>query len=136
MVRTLINALMILLLAAGGAALAEEKQAQKESGLSSWLKSLQKKMESVNPKKPLPMSTGVAGVRGARQEDRAKIYWKGKSGEEPVTETELADFKAAVELAGKGDPAAAAKGLETFIQQYPDSALIPDAKKTLDMVKQ
>jgi outer membrane protein assembly factor BamD (BamD/ComL family) len=27
------------------------------------------------------------------------------------------------------------KGLEEFMEQFPDSALIPDAKKTLDLVR-
>lgn len=134
MVRTLIGIMMIVMLSAR-LATAGDTEAPKESGLSSWLKNLQKKMELVNPKKPLPLSTGVAGVRGAKQEDKAKLYWKGKAVEEPVTEAELADFKGAMELAGKGDSAVAIKGFEAFMQQYPDSALIPDAKKTLDMVK-
>jgi len=134
MLRKLANIVMIAALTAGASA-AEENAAQKGSGLASWLKSLQKKMEAVNPKKPLPLSTGVAGVRGAKQGDNAKLYWKGKNIEEPVTEPELAEFKKAVDLVDKGDAAAAARGLESFMHQYPDSALIPDAKKTLDMVK-
>ncbi len=120
---------------AGGMAFAEEQQPQQASGLSTWLKSLQKKMGLVTTKKPLPLTTGVAGVRGAKQDDQARLYWKGKDREEAVTETELTDFKSAVDLVEKGDAVAAAKGLETFMQQYPDSALIPDAKKTLDLVK-
>lgn len=110
-------------------------QEKKESGLSGWLKDLQKKIEQVVPKKSIPMTTGVAGVRGAKEESQAKLYWKGKKGEAPITEEELKRFKAAVETVSKGNAEAAIKGLDEFMKQYPDSALIPDAKKTLDMVK-
>ena len=36
----------------------------------------------------------------------------------------------------KGDRTGAIKELAEFMKQYPDSALIPDAKKTLDLVKE
>lgn len=103
--------------------------------VSSWLKDLQKKIEQIIPKKTPPVTTSVAGVRGAKEEAQAKLYWKGKKGDEAITEEELSKFKAAVDTALAGDNSQAAKMLEEFMQQYPDSALIPDAKKTLDLVK-
>ena len=110
-------------------------QEKKESGLSAWLNNLQKKIEQVVPKKTIPMTSAVAGVRGSKEETQTKLYWKGKKGETPVTEEELTEFKAAVDLAGTGNIDAAIKELDEFMKQYPDSALIPDAKKTLDLVK-
>ena len=113
-----------------------QAQERKETGLSSWLKDLQKKIEAIAPKKSLPVSTGVAGVRGAKDESgKDKLYWKGKKGEEPVREEELSEFKEGIAFAQKGDTAAAIKELEEFMSQYPDSALIPDAKKSLDLLK-
>ncbi len=45
---------------------AQETQGKKEStGLSDWLRGIQKKIEQIIPKKSLPVTTGVAGVRGA-----------------------------------------------------------------------
>lgn len=123
---------MIIGLCCATAALAQE---QKGSTLLEWLKAVQQKIDKILPKKEIATSTGVAGVRGAKQGTAAKLYWKDKKGEAVVSEEELAKFKACVELAGKGDCAAATKELEMFMKQYPDSALIPDAKKTIDIVK-
>lgn len=112
-----------------------KQEEQKKSGLAAWLKDIQKKIEQIIPKSSPPMTTGVAGVRGAKEDAQVKMYWKGKKGDEAVTEEELKKFKAAVDLALKGDRAASIKELEDFMKQYPDSALVPDAKKTFDMVK-
>ncbi len=131
--RIMLMATFMLVIA--GAASAQEKMEQQESGLASWLRNMQKKLDIVNPRKTPPVTTGVAGVRGSKEEGKTKLYWKGKKGEEQVSEEELAEFKAALELAGNGESAAAARGLERFLQQYPDSALVPDAKRTLDLVK-
>lgn len=135
MVRKLVIACSILA-ACAFAAQAQQALEKKESGLSSWLKELQKKIEAIAPKKSLPVSTGVAGVRGARDEGgKGKLYWKGKQGEEPVTEEELGEFREALAFAERGDTTAAVKELEEFMKQYPDSALIPDAKKSLDLLR-
>ena len=45
-------------------------QERKESGVSSWFKELQKKIDIISPRKSLSVSTGVAGVRGAKDEQR------------------------------------------------------------------
>ncbi len=113
----------------------EQEQGKKGPSISEWLKSLQRKVEQIVPKKATPMSTGVAGTRGAKEDSQAKLYWKGKKGDEAVTEEELAKFKAGLDLAEKGDRAGSIKELEDFMGRYPDSALIPDAKKTMEMVK-
>lgn len=132
MPKKLFSCLMIIGLCCATTVLAQE---QKSSALSDWLKAIQKKIEKILPRKEIATSTGVAGVRGAKQDSQVKLYWKGRKGETVVTEEELGKFKSSVELAGKGDRAGAAKGLEEFMKQYSDSALIPDAKKTLDLVK-
>jgi len=110
-------------------------QEQKGSALSEWLKGMQKKISKIVPKKAPPQSTSVAGVRGAKEDSSVKLYWKGKKGDELVTEEEMGKFKEALESAAKGDRTGAIKGFEELMKQYPDSALIPDAKKTLDLVK-
>lgn len=110
-------------------------QEQKGPPLSDWLKTLQKKIEKILPRKEIATSNSVAGVRGARQESQVKLYWKGRKTETAVTGEELGKLKSGMELLGKGDRAGAAKELEEFMKQFPDSALIPDAKKTLDLVK-
>jgi hypothetical protein len=117
------------------AAPAQEQQGKTGPGISEWLKGLQKKLEQIVPRKSVPLSTGVAGVRGAKEDSQVKLYWKGKKDDEAVTEEELAKFKSAVDAAEKGDRSGAIKELEEFMKQHPDSALIPDAKKTLDLAK-
>jgi TolA-binding protein len=116
-------------------AAAQEQEKKTGSGFSAWLKSLQTKLAQMTPKKTIPMTTGVAGVRGAKEDAAVKLYWKGKKGDEAVTEEELLKFKAGVDLAEKGNKEESLKALDEFMKQYPDSALIPDAKKTLDLVK-
>jgi TolA-binding protein len=112
-------------------------QEQKKPGptISEWLKGLQQKIAQIVPKKSMPQSTTVAGVRGSKENASTKLYWKGKKGDEPVTEEEVSEFKKGIDLAAKGEQSEAIKVLQEFMKQYPDSALIPDAKKTLDLVK-
>jgi TolA-binding protein len=111
-------------------------QEKKESGFSSWFKELQKKIDLVSPKKNPTMSTGVAGVRGAKGDNgKSKLYWKGKKGDEPITEAELLEFKEGLAFVEAGKRDEAIREFEEFLKLYPDSALVPDAKKSLDIVK-
>lgn len=125
----------VLLFAAGAALAQEQKPVDKNEGFSEWLKALQRKIETMTAKKSIPMSTGVAGIRGAKEDEKAKLYWKGKKGGEGVTEEELTEFKSAVDLAAARQRDAAVRELEEFIARFPDSPLVSDAKKTLEMVK-
>lgn len=126
---------LVLMLFLCTAVVAQEQATKTGSGISEWLRGLQRKIALIMPKKTLPMTTSVAGVRGAREGVQAKLYWKGKKGDEAVTEEEMEKFKSCVALAEKGDNEGALKQLDDFMKQYPDSALIPDAKKTFDLVK-
>jgi len=110
-------------------------QDQKEAGLAAWLKDLQRKIQQIMPRRSLPMETAIAGIRGVRQEQKATLYWKGKKEEEAVSEGELAKFKGAVDLAVRGERQATIKEMEAFMREFPDSPFIPDAKKTLDLVR-
>jgi len=131
MIRKVVIACSMLALCITAAA-AQEK---KESGISSWFKDLQKKIDIIAPRKSLSVSTGVAGVRGAKEDsNKSKLYWKGKKGEEPVTEAELAEFKEGLAYAEAGKTTEAIHEFEEFLKLYPDSALVPDAKKSLDLL--
>ena len=119
-------------------ALAQAQEQQKKSGdpgVSVWLHGLQKKLEQIVPRKSVPLRSGVGGMRGSKEASQVKLYWKGNKDDEAVTEGELMKFKSAVDAAAKDDRAGSIKGLEEFMKQYPDSALIPDAKKTLDIMR-
>src|SRR5574337_592907 len=128
----------ILLLMFGfcfSAATGQEREKRPGPGIAEWLKALQLKISQLAPNKTAPVSTGVAGVRGAKEDAQAKLYWKGKKSEETVSEEELAQFRNAIDYAAKDDKTNAIRGLEEFMRRFPDSTLIPDAKKTLDLVK-
>ena len=116
-------------------ALAQTQDKKVGPGISVWLKVLKQKIVQIIPKKGISQETVIAGVRGAKENASTTLYWKGKKGEEPVTEEELAEFKKGVDLAVSGERAEAAKVLQEFMKHHPDSALIPDAKKTADLVK-
>ena len=128
------TAIFMVLLGLCTLAVAEEP-VKKESGFSDWLKSMQQKVSQLVPKKSVSMSTGVAGVRGAKEDTRAKLYWKGKKGSEAVAEEELTEFKEGLDLAAKGDTGGAIHEFDEFLKLYPDSVLVPDVKKALDMAK-
>ena len=131
--RKIFTAALVVLLGIGALATAEE--AKKESGFSEWLKTMQQKVNQLVPKKSVSLSTGVAGIRGAKENSAAKLYWKGKKGEEAVNERELVEFKDGLESALKGDTPGAIQAFEEFLKLYPDSVLVPDVKKALDMAK-
>jgi TolA-binding protein len=116
-------------------ALAQDQERKAGPSIAEWLKSLEKKLEQIVPSKSVPLSTVVTGARGANEDSQPKLYWKGKKVDEVVTEEELTKFKSAIAAVEKGDSTGAIKDLAEFMNQYPDSALIPDAKKTLDLVK-
>jgi len=124
----------VLFCLASAAAGADQERKQGPS-VSEWLKSMQRKIEALVPKKSVPVDTGVAGVRGAKEDALPRLYWKGKKGDESVTEEEVAEFRTAIELASSGNNAAAARELEEFITEFPASPLIPDARRTLELVK-
>jgi hypothetical protein len=132
---SMFNKLCLLILITslcGSPALAAEP---KGSSLADWITVVQKKIDKIVPKKIQPLSTGAAGIRGAKEDASVKLYWKGKKSHEPVTEEEMKEFKAAIEHIVKDDRAAAVTVLEKFLTEYPSSALIPDAKKMLDLLR-
>ena len=132
--KKIFTAILVVLLGFSTMAIAEEP-AKKESGFSEWLKSMQHKVNQLVPKKSVPLTTGVAGVRGAKEDSHAKLYWKGKKGDEAINEEELSEFKEGLDLAAKGDTPGAIHEFDEFLKLYPDSALVPDVKKSLDMAK-
>ena len=130
-----VSVLLIMVGLCATTAWAQQQEKKIGPTISAWLKSIQQKIALIAPKKIIPMSTGVAGVRGSKEEGQTRLYWKGKKEDETVSEEELAKFKTGVDLADKGDKDGSIKELDAFMRQHPDSALIPDAKKTLDMLK-
>jgi len=79
---------------------------------------------------------GVAtmGIRGAETTSTLiEPYWKGDKSEDPTYVKQLTDYSNAQQLAEKGDLTAAVKALNTFIDDYHDSDLLPNAQFALGL---
>ena len=101
--------------------------------LKDWLKDLDSRLRRTEERHKGRL-TAAASVRGAKQEDSSKLYWKGRKGNQAVTSEEIEAFKAAVGLAGEGKTSEARKGLEEFMAKFPGSPLGPDAQSTLALL--
>lgn len=124
--RSVWGVLAMALAVAVGAGAAEKKWT-----LSDWLKDLDSKIRRVQDKHK-NQKVAVAAVRGEKAKPTTKLYWKGEKAE--VTDAEIADFKAAVDLAqsGKADDARAA--LDAFLAKYPTTVLKGDVEQTRSLL--
>ncbi|MBL0349207.1 MAG: hypothetical protein IPP68_02375 [Elusimicrobia bacterium] len=124
--RSVWGVLAMALAVAVGAGAAEKKWT-----LSDWLKDLDSKIRRVQDKHK-NQKVAVAAVRGDKAKPTTKLYWKGEKAE--VTDAEIADFKAAVDLAqsGKADDARAA--LDAFLAKYPTTVLKGDVEQTRSLL--
>lgn len=104
-----------------------------ERGFKDWLKDLEARIRRTESRRNSQIAA-VASVRGAKQDDAAKLYWKGRRGNRSVTAEELDAFKGAVRLAKDGKTAEAKAALEAFVAKYPGGALEEDAKQTLALL--
>jgi len=108
-----------------GQAFAEEK-----TSTENWLKELRTMVQKIVPKKSAAKnSTAVSGVRGADENAKDTLYWRGKK--ENISEEELASFTSALSLAEEGKNEEAITKFEEFQKQYPSSFLASDAQKTV-----
>ena len=105
--------------------------------LSAYLDQLQVKLEHTAQRTNQPNSSGssVVGLRGSKQEPISKqLYWKGKTGAAPVTPDEVKMFRTAIEQAKAGQKDQAVTTLNSFVEKYPKSGLVGDAKDTLKIL--
>lgn len=108
--------------------------AEEKTSAENWLKELRAMVQKIVPKKSASMSsTAVGGVRGADENVKDTLYWRGKK--ENISEEELTSFTSALSLAEEGKKEEAIRKFEEFQKQYPSSALAPDAKKTALKIK-
>ena len=114
---------------------AEEAKPAKD--LAATLSELELKLDHAARRANQPSAGGssVVGLRGAKQEPVSKqLYWKGKTGNTPVTPDQIKAFRTAVEQAKAGKNDEAIAGLKSFIAKYPKSGLRPDAETTLGLL--
>ena len=105
--------------------------------LAAYLEQMQVKLEHTAQRANQPSSSGssVVGLRGSKQESASKqLYWKGKTGNAPVTPEEVKMFRTAIEQAKAGQKDVAVTTLKSFVEKYPKSGLIGDAQDTLNLL--
>jgi len=113
---------------------AEEVAQPKEEDISLW-DIIRKKIETLTPKKKLVATSAVGGVRGTQLESD-DLYWKGESVNKELDAKELGDFKNALRLYELGNTKGANKAFSLFIRDYPESQLVEDANKALELLAQ
>lgn len=96
---------------------------------------MQNRLEKVTPAKKTSTTTAVGGVRGAKNDDAADIYWKGKDKPVEAPEEELQKFNAGVEAKLKGDNELALKQFDEFIATYPNSSLRLDSMQAAERIR-
>ncbi len=108
----------------------------KKETLSGWLNKLGKRITRLEKKTSVRPVTTVAGVRGAKEKKAAhKPYWKGKKRVKEVSAKEIKQFKIGLSYAQKGEKEEAIKEFEKFIELYPCSKLIKEAKEAIELLK-
>lgn len=100
---------------------------------SLWSK-MRSKIEMITPKKKTASAAVVGGVRSAKEEDGSDLYWKGENLKLSATPEELEAFKQALQLADKDEKKAAQEAFDKFINTYPESELLPDARQALQLL--
>ncbi|MDH4226149.1 MAG: hypothetical protein OEV59_00140 [Deltaproteobacteria bacterium] len=101
--------------------------------VSKWLKGISYKLKLNSGNDSASSSkNAVAGAKGAEGENKEELYWKSVV----IKDEERAAFNEALKLIDDGkNPEAAAK-LEAFVEKYPDSPLVKDAKEGIAALKQ
>lgn len=124
-----------LMLAAGVLCLATAVYAEQGGKKDVFWDKLQNKLEKLTPAKKAAATTAVGGVRGAKNDDAADIYWKGKDKSVEMNEEEMQKFNLAVESKLKGDNELALKHFEEFLDQYPQSAFRVEGLQAAEKIR-
>lgn len=102
---------------------------KKNEGLSYWLSRMKKRVASHQSQRNRLVAVGA--VRGDEKTDPTPLYWKAKKNQAQLNEVEIRSFDEAIELALSGDVVNSQTKLHQFIETFPNSPLIPEAKETL-----
>src|SRR6185369_16986321 len=96
---------------------------------------LQTRLEKVTPSKKVSAATAVGGVRGAKNDDSADIYWKGRDKALDMNDEELGAFNRAMESRRKGEHDVALKQFEEFLSLYPQSQFRVEGLQAAELLK-
>lgn len=130
----LITGLILSLGVVLGAPQVNAEEAAAPESTSFW-GSLRQKIETMTPKKKLAVTTAVGGVRGELMEAE-DLYWKGRSEDDETLGVELEDFNNALVLFESGNAEGAQNAFRKFVEEYPESSLLGDAREALVMLQQ
>ncbi len=97
---------------------------------------LQAKLQKITPTKKAATTTAVGGVRGAKNDPKEDVYWKGKEKSQAVTEEELKKFNLALDTKLKGNNEQALKLFDDFLKSYPQSPLRVEGLQAVEKIKQ
>ncbi|MBU0681938.1 MAG: hypothetical protein KKD73_11015 [Proteobacteria bacterium] len=101
----------------------------KDEAVSVWEK-IRNKIEKITPKQKPSVTTAVGGVRGAKS-DSHELYWKGEEKPLAISAEEIDLFSSALQLAESGAGSEATTSFQDFLEKYPQSPLVDDAKNAL-----
>lgn len=115
------------------AAAAGPAQAQAQSGLTSLLGELWAKLRAAAPRAQPAQATAAptvtAGVRGVEAtESELKPYWMGDRERDPAYRAERQALLSAQDLADRTRYEDAARAFDAFLESYPKSQFVPNAR--------
>lgn len=106
-------------------------ETESHSVFTGLFRSVWAQLKSLNPKSAEDASAEViytAGIRGAESTDTLlKPYWKGDLTRDPTFQAELQQYSLAQLKMDRGELEAAVEQFDSFLGQYADSALRPNA---------
>ena len=123
-----------LLIAFGGAVDAQSviRETETHSVFKGLFFNVWSKLKSMNPhsrQDARSSSIYTAGIRGAEATDTLiQPYWKGDLSEDKAFQAQLQSFTQAQQLMDNGKLADSAKAFGSFLDQYGDSSLAPNAR--------
>ncbi|MFQ5586609.1 MAG: hypothetical protein ACE5GF_07285 [Thermodesulfobacteriota bacterium] len=96
-------------------------------GVERWVKTFAHKLGIAAGKVKKKTATSVAGIKGVEEEAGEELYWKKTD----VSAEEVEALRAALRYVEEGKEAEAAEALRRFIEEYPKSPFVKDARDGL-----
>lgn len=96
---------------------------------------LKERLAQIAPQKKGSATTAVGGVRGSKDQAADTLYWKDEAVKVQVPEEEYARFTAAQQSAADGKKEQAMAGFQSFVRDYPQSALKAEAVAAIEVLQ-
>lgn len=96
---------------------------------------LKERLAQIAPQKKGSATTAVGGVRGSKDQAADSLYWKDEAVKVQIPEEEYARFAAAQQSAVDGKKEPAMTGFQSFVNDYPQSALKAEALAAIEVLQ-